>query len=186
MIETIQPIVLVGGKSRRFGRDKLREPVGDGWLVDVPRRALREVFGPVVAAVGECHPEVAARFDRVIADRYPGVGPIGGVLSALEETEGAVFVLPGDLARVTAEVVREILRAAEGAPDADAVTACGTRGEPCVGVYRASAAAALRARIQRGEFSLKDSLAAGRRVEVPVEPGLLVNANTPGELGMSG
>ena len=52
-MEEIQPIVLVGGSSRRFGRDKLREPVAGpdgsvGWLVDRPIAALRGVFGRVV------------------------------------------------------------------------------------------------------------------------------------------
>src|SRR5690606_32636942 len=127
--EPIQPVVLVGGRSRRFGRDKLREPVEDGWLVDAPIRALRAVFGPVVAAVGACDPEVAARFDRVIEDRYPGAGPAGGVLSALQATGGAVFVLAGDLARITEREVRAVMAAAAGAPTAWAVMACGSRPE---------------------------------------------------------
>src|SRR5262245_59553696 len=83
-LDVFQPIVLVGGKSTRFGRDKLREVVGDGWLVDRPIAALREVFGARVAVVGECDDEVAQRGDRVITDRFPGVGPIGGIVSALE------------------------------------------------------------------------------------------------------
>ena len=62
LLDLIQPVVLVGGKSRRFGRDKLREPIGESraeWLVDRPIRALREVFGARVAVVGECDADVA-------------------------------------------------------------------------------------------------------------------------------
>ncbi len=57
-LATIQPVVLVGGRSTRFGRDKLREPVGCARepLVQRPIRALRAVFGPRVMLVGECHP----------------------------------------------------------------------------------------------------------------------------------
>ena len=88
---------------------------------------LREVFGPVVAAVGECHPSVEARFDRVIRDRHPGIGPAGGILSALEETGGGVFVLAGDLPAISADDVRTVLRSAEECPDATVVIARGGR-----------------------------------------------------------
>ena len=42
--ERITPIVLVGGKSRRFCRDKLIEPIGDSVLVALPINVLRSVF----------------------------------------------------------------------------------------------------------------------------------------------
>ncbi len=89
MPASIQPIVLVGGSSRRFGRDKLREPLGGGWLVDRPIAALREVFGGHVRLVGACHPEVARRGDGVIPDSHPGTGPVGGIVSALEACTAA-------------------------------------------------------------------------------------------------
>src|SRR5438552_9917188 len=132
-MEPIQPIVLVGGRSTRFGRDKLREPLGEGWLIDAPIRALREVFGSPVAAVGECDPDVAARFDRIIPDLHPGAGPIGGIVSALKSAGKAVFVLAGDLPRITPGVVRAVAGAAETNPWAWAVMAQGARGkvEPC-------------------------------------------------------
>ena len=40
---------------------------------------------------------VAARADLHLPDRYPGVGPAGGILAALEQSPGDVFVLAGDL-----------------------------------------------------------------------------------------
>lgn len=181
--EPIQPVVLVGGRSRRFGRDKLREPVEDGWLVDAPIRALRAVFGPVVAAVGACDPEVAARFDRVIEDRYPGAGPAGGVLSALQATGGAVFVLAGDLARITEREVRAVMAAAAGAPTAWAVMACGSRPEPCIAVYRPAMIPVLEARLGAGRRSLHDAALAERLATAPIDATAAVNVNTAADLG---
>ncbi len=177
----VHPIVLVGGRSTRFGRDKLREPMGDGWVVDRPIAALREVFGPVVAAVGECDPAVAARADRMIRDRYPGAGPIGGIVSALEE-HPAVFVSAGDMPKLTPAGVRAILNAAREDPAAWAVLARSDRPEPCVGVYRNTALPTLARRLGEGRLSLHDALPPERVRWVAFDPSLLANVNTPADL----
>ncbi len=189
MWESVQPIVLVGGRSRRFGRDKLREPVGDErgggsgeWLVDRPIRALREVFGARVALVGECDPAVAARGDGVIADVWPGAGPAGGVLSALDATQGDVFVLAGDLLGVTAASVRAVMAEAERSGEAWAVLARSDHPEPCIGLYRRILVEALRMRLREGRGSLHDLVPAERVRLVGIDPAEAVNINTPGGL----
>ena len=180
MDERIQPVVLGGGRSRRFGRDKLREPIGPGRvLVDQPIAALREVFGPRVALVGLCDVGGAARADAVIPDRYPDAGPIGGILSALEATGTAVVVLAGDLPRIDAATVRAIVTAALAHPAAAAVLAQTDHLQPCIGLYRPSAAAVLADRLGAGGSSrLWDAIPADRLVPVPVYPHAVVNANT--------
>lgn len=148
-----QPIVLVGGRSQRFGRDKLREPwagsEGGQWLVDQPRRALERACGgrvrgtdatgraeaasPTVWAVGHCDPEVASRFARHLLDAtnagLPGAGPIAGIVAALAAAQRSVVVLSGDLPMITAEAITALLAAAERHPDADAVVATEADGD---------------------------------------------------------
>jgi molybdenum cofactor guanylyltransferase len=185
----IQPIVLVGGRSSRFGRDKLREPVpgrSDQQLVDRPIAALREVFGPRVALVGECHVDVRSRADFVLDDPYPGVGPAGGILAALEHTGGAVFVLPGDSPGITPATVRAILAAAEENPEAWAVVAATARAEseaglhiePCIGVYRPGAAATMRAALGAGCRSLYAMIPPDQRGTVEIPSIAAANINT--------
>lgn len=179
---TIQPIVLVGGRSRRFGRDKLREPhpQRDGeFIVDRPIAALREVFGNRVAIVGECHDAIAPRADMVIGDRYRGVGPIGGIVSALEAHAGDVFVLPGDLPWIAAEVVRSVLDEAVRHPIAMAMLAHSQQLEPCVGIYRQPALPLLQQRLASGRRSLYDALPGEAVVTVHVDEAALINVNTP-------
>jgi molybdopterin-guanine dinucleotide biosynthesis protein A len=158
-------------------------PLGDGWLVDRPIAALREVFGARVGLVGECDPAVAARADRVFPDRYPGLGPAGGILSALEATRGAVFVLAGDLPDITSGAIGAILAFAAARPQAWAVLGQTDRIEPCIGLYRAACTDLLRARITTGAggrlWDLIDPKHLGR---VRIPPGEAVNINEPGHL----
>lgn len=181
------PLVLTGGRSERFGRDKLREPCGDGLLIDVPVRALRAVFAGPLALAGACDEEVSARGDLMIPDRTPGCGPIGGIVAALEHPLGAdgVFVLAGDLACVTEAEVRAIVAAAEEDREAWAVLADSGELEPCVGVYRAAALEALVEQMARGRRSLHDALPASRVRRVPVDRAKLRNVNTPDDLAGS-
>lgn len=189
MLSAIQPIVLVGGQSLRYGRDKLREPVGlsgEEWLVDRPIGALREVFGPRVALVGECDPAVAARGDLLLADQYPGAGPAGGILAALEQVTGDVFVLAGDLPNISALTVRAILRTA-ATSDGDAVppwTVLAQSGgvQPCIGLYRRAILPLLAERLRLGRRSLHDLVPAARQHLVAVDAREVLNVNTPDAL----
>lgn len=180
-MDTPQPIVLVGGRSQRFGRDKLREPHGDGWLVDRAINALRTVFGPKVLLAGPCDPQVARRGDGVIHDLTPHAGPLGGIASALAQYR-ALFVLPGDLPNVNAHLVRTLAHDAAQHPDAWAVLAHTGAPEPCVGVYRAAALETLRGRLAQGLRGLHDALPAQHVRWMPCDPAVLRNANRPEDL----
>ena len=172
------PVVLVGGSSTRFGRDKLLEPVGGSLLVDHPIRALREATGAAVFVVGECDARVAARADGVIADPYPGTGPIGGVLAAIDFAKRDVVVLAGDLPGIDAAAVRLLLDAAAANPGASAVVGrCGDRVHPTIGVYRVACAEALRAAMASGRRSLGRAVPEGCRVEVEIPAAAVVNVN---------
>lgn len=175
------PIILAGGKSRRFGRDKLREPYESGWLIDRPIAALCAVFGPCVAIVGDCDAAVAARADRHIPDRYPAQGPVGGILTAIESTGRDIFVLPGDCPAISAPAIRTILSCADHHPAALAILAQTSRIEPCIGLYRRGSAEALRAALA-GTRALHDAIPAAHLVLVPIPPDQAVNINTPGDL----
>lgn len=178
----IRPVVLVGGRSTRFGRDKLREPLeGGGMLVMRPIAALREVFGARVALVGEAHPDVLAAGDEAVADGRPGMGPMGGLASALRGEE-AVFVLAGDMPGVTAEDVRKVLAAAAEAPQAWAVLAATNREHPCFGLYRRECLATLEEHLSAGRLGMTGALPRERVVFTPCSKEAVRNVNTPADL----
>lgn len=193
-LQSVQPVLLVGGKSRRFGRDKLLEPIPGAreranhtateLLVDRPLRALRAVFGPRVMGVGNCDPAVAVRLDRHLYDEHPGAGPAAGILAALAAHAGPVFVLAGDMPRVTAATVRRIVdHAFRDSARVAAVLARTDELQPCFGVYFSSAAPAL-SRAVGGERSrpLHDALRELTVVGVTVCVSEAANINSPGDL----
>lgn len=196
-IDSVLPVLLVGGRSRRFGRDKLLEPIpgGDGRvLMDLPLAVLRAVFGPRVLGVGACAPAVAARLDRHIEDQHPGAGPAAGILAALRNgggdgDEGAkliapVFVLAGDMPHVTAPTVRRIAEQALKACRHAAVVLARTHElQPCFGVYFSAAAGALERGLAPSKpRALHEILAELAVVGVAVEAGEAGNVNTVAEL----
>ena len=180
----VTPVVLVGGKSVRFGRDKLREPWGDGMLVERPIGVLREVFGTRVMLVGACDARVRALGDGEIADGYPGVGPMGGVVSVLEACGGAVFVLAGDMPEFSVERARELVRVAAGMRgDVEAVLCETDRLQVCAGIYEQRALARLRGAVDAGRYSLVRAMEGSGVARVRCEEREVRNVNTPGDVG---
>lgn len=187
----ILPVVLVGGKSTRFGRDKLREPLGACGtpLVQRPTDALRGAFGPVpgVHVVGACHESVVRLADGQISDEHPGKGPIGGIISALrwwvDKGGSGLFVLAGDMPGFTAADVQVIMDAATAAPDAWAVLAVTDRLHPCVGLYRPAALAPLIDAMEQNQGRLSGAVPDERTVRVACPARAVANVNTPGDLG---
>lgn len=180
----ILPMVLAGGRSSRFGQNKLLASHRGGLLVDIAIAALRGVFGDPVALVGMCDAAVASRASFVIDDGVVGLGPIGGVMAGLRHAHSrdGVFVLAGDLADISNVDVRLIWEAAERDHGAWATLADSGRLEPCVGVYRPAALKALAEHVERGRRSLHDALPSDRVRRVSIDPARLRNVNTPADL----
>jgi molybdopterin-guanine dinucleotide biosynthesis protein A len=188
--DSLAPAVLAGGRSRRFGRDKLREEIAGRRMIEHPIAALRAVFGPRVAIVGDCDPAVQSAGDAWIPDEHPGIGPIGGIATALRRLDRPVLVIAGDLPAIDASTIRRLgtaLLAAPGVRVAIAVTGEGdlVRRHPCAAVYAPSALATIEERIRRERFSLLamiDSLEPGQVTTVPCDAARLANINEPSDL----
>lgn len=82
---TLSSIILAGGRSSRFGRNKLLETIGAKSLVQmvIDRLAVlsREII--IVTAHGEeihCSSDIKI---KTVADIYPGKGPLVGIYSGL-------------------------------------------------------------------------------------------------------
>jgi molybdopterin-guanine dinucleotide biosynthesis protein A len=173
--------VLVGGRSARMGRDKALLPFRGGVLAEWVAREVAAVAGGVVL-VGD--PGRYAAFGyAVIPDRYPGEGPLGGILTALAHTTAEWnLVVACDMPKLSAEFLGRILEAAAGQSAADALVPTGPSGlpEPLCAAYHRRSRAALEGAFERGERKVMRALATLPVVMWPMaELAPFQNVNTP-------
>jgi molybdenum cofactor guanylyltransferase len=173
--------VLVGGASRRMGRPKaLIEIDGSPMVVRVAVALGAGGCAPVrLVGVGALPDDVGY---PVVADRWPGEGPLGGVITALVDAGGDVVVAACDLPDLDAATVRAI-RDAPGGDAAQAVVAITDRLEPALARWNHHALDELTAIFATGERALHAALGRLDVVEVAVDPAALRNVNSPGDLG---
>ena len=109
-------IVLAGGRSSRFGRDKLAEPI-DGVpmlhrTIEAVARVASEVI--VVGPVGALPAALPDRLPvpvRLVMDRRPFAGPLEGIAAgAAEAKEELVLVVGGDMPWVAPAVLSLMLQ----------------------------------------------------------------------------
>jgi molybdopterin-guanine dinucleotide biosynthesis protein A len=184
-------VVLTGGASTRMGRDKALLEVDGRPLAGTVASTLRAAGGAPVLAVGGDAERLAALGIEVLPDLHPGMGPLGGLLTALAgaRTE-VVVVLACDLPGVDEHSVRSVVRALVADPGLAAAwpveegPAGGVVEHVLHGAWRAPAAVeVLRAAFDAGERSVRRAAAGLATREVRgIEPATLRNANRPEDL----
>jgi len=175
-----------------MGRDKALLPLPGG------RRTLgQSVAGIVASAAGSAalvgDPERYCSLGYpVVPDRYPGEGPLGGILTALAHTSADWNLITAcDMPGLNAGFLRELLAAA-AAGNADILLPFGPSGQPEVlcAVYRKRAMTALEAAFRAGIRKVALAAAAPSSLRtVPfhvAEVSVFQNVNTPEEWAAHG
>ena len=182
ILDRIHPVVLVGGKSSRFGSDKLLAEVKRKPLVSYPINALREVFGDRVAVVGECDERVRKLADHSVDDPYPGMGPVGGICAALENIKGDLFVCAGDMVAVDAFTIQSLVEASVSQPDSAIYIADDGRVHPTFGLYRSSCRDAFKAAVLNHDLKLTKLIEEIGCQRIKVRTQNIRNINRPEDL----
>lgn len=117
-------IVLAGGRSRRFGSDKLTATIGGRTLLGAAIAGVTPVSGDIVVvrAPGDDRAASGGPDVRVVADPESFGGPLVGLVAGLEVVrEPLVVVVGGDMPSLRADVLRLMLRTLAAEPAIDAV-----------------------------------------------------------------
>lgn len=101
-------VVLAGGRSTRFGRDKCTYELGGKRLIDRVIEAGRELFDNIFIAAG-ANAHLYTGYN-VIEDSHRFTGPLAAVDTAAHMLQGDIVFAPCDVPYVTGAVFEELLR----------------------------------------------------------------------------
>ena len=154
--------VLAGGASSRFGRDKGLVELAGKTALQRACDLVGDVAGSIqVVAHAERYPDLRA---LIVADRWPGEGPLGGIITALRATEsdknGAAWnlIVSCDMPFLTREWLEYLCTSAR-ASDAEVVVPRSEHGlEPLCACWRTSAADSLEGAFDDGVRKVTDAM----------------------------
>ena len=193
---TATGIVLAGGRSTRFGSDKLMATYRGEPLLHHPILRLAEVCAGVVVVIAPGAPipslpsGVPVRIARDVAEAD---GPLAGLLAGLERVDSDLaLAVGGDMPELAASVLRRMLGLAATEGSAEAVALSDRdRVRPLPIVVRAAPARrAARDLLDGGDRRLGSILGALRTtvidenvwVELDPRGGTLLDIDVPGDL----
>jgi molybdopterin-guanine dinucleotide biosynthesis protein A len=149
---SIAGVVLAGGDSRRMGSDKAFLEVDGEPLFCRQARILREAGAEPVLLSGRKGFDYRAAGVPVILDETPGLGPVGGILSALGNVKTQrLFVLAVDLPGMTSGFLRRLSTLSNRC----VIPHTGVHWEPLAAIYTVEIGALARERIGRGQLALQ-------------------------------
>ncbi len=182
-------LVLAGGESRRMGRDKARLDRGGTSQLEYLFALLDEVTAKTFVSTRSSQrddPE-RARFPQIV-DRYEDIGPVAGILSALESHPDVDWlVVACDLPNVDRQTLDCLLSQSDPARPFTAFRSSrDDLPEPLCAIYRAGSEAILKRFVDDGIVCPRKMLIrSDTALLTQPDPRSLDNINTPDDLAAS-
>lgn len=180
----LSAVVLAGGKSSRFGQEKAEMELSGQRVLTGLIRTLRSFPFQSVAVVrsggkaGDLPDQV-----EILEDDQEGLGPLGGILTALKHLVGGVLVTACDMPLVSGALIEWLLGRYDAGAEAVIPRHAG-RMEPFPGIYARGMIPMMDEAARSGRFALYQLLeeVRVRFVEVPERFSVeleFANVNTP-------
>jgi molybdopterin-guanine dinucleotide biosynthesis protein A len=188
--EKIHGLVLAGGRSRRMGSDKAAlVSEGEtqlGRAVRLLENHLDEVY--VSTRADQAGDDVRRDFRQII-DRYEDLGPVAGILSAMDaHPDASWLVLACDLPQIDDATIGYLVDNASATHVATAfVSVVDGLPEPLCAVYRPASKAIIEGFVADGiKCPRKMLINSDTQLLEQPSPGALHNINTPDDLDGTG
>jgi len=156
-------IILIGGKSTRFGKDKVVAQLGDKLLIE----HVIEVIGPLfdeVLLIG--HKRDDLHDFTIIEDLRPGCGPLGGIYTALSSANTPYsFVFAADMPNLNKELISHMISSVN---DHDVVLPVWTQGrEPLHAIYHKRVLPVIKSLLDADTFKIFNLLSKVHTLTIP-------------------
>ena len=185
----VNGLVLAGGKSRRMGQDKaLLDRDGQSQLAYLAGLLEKKVGRVFVSTRVDQKDDGERRKYAQIVDRYDDIGPLAGILSAMEECpEADWLVVACDLPNINGETISYLLENCSAEqPFTAYVSSHDGLPEPLCAIYRAGSIDIIRRFADEGIYCPRKILIRSDTFLLEqTHPGSLDNINTPDDLADS-
>jgi molybdopterin-guanine dinucleotide biosynthesis protein A len=179
-------LVLAGGKSRRMGRDKaLLEHDGQSqlaYIVGLLKGSVEKVF--VSTRPDQKNDEERARYEQIV-DRYDDLGPVAGILTALNEYPDVDWlVIACDLPNIDEQTITHLLQQRDGVqPFTAYISSHDGLPEPLCALYHSGCTEIVQQFVDDGvNCPRKILIRSETRLLQQPDPQSLDNVNTPDDL----
>ena len=188
LISRVTGVVLLGGTSRRFGSNKSFAVVGGTPMLERVSETMTSIFDRVILITDTPEPYSHLGLP-MFGDRIKGLGPIGGVYTALLSIQtDSAFITACDMPWLNRELIRHLIDVSSGFD----VTVPMSKGrlEPLLAVYSRRCVPALKRCIDSGHRAVTRFYPCMNVNVVPesslrrLDPDLksLININRPQDL----
>ena len=152
----ISAVVLAGGLSRRLGRDKAFEPIGNLPLIQRVLSQVSQISRHTIVVANDKKRETQlSGLDgiRISIDKYPDTGSLGGIFTGIHaSTTDWTFVVACDMPFLNIKLIRYIMSLKEGY---DAVVpVIDGRPEPIHSIYSKDCLAHIEEKITNNELKI--------------------------------
>ena len=136
-MEKVPVYILAGGKNSRFGSDKARFMLRSKPLLEHAAESVRQVAATitVVADIADKYQDLGY---QTIADFQPGLGPMGGIFTALchHTSDDFILCISCDRIGIEPEWLKQLTQARQ--PNTKAIVFRGEKWEPFPALYHTS------------------------------------------------
>ena len=165
---SVSAVVLAGGRSSRFGRDKLAEPLDGATVLWRTIEAVRGISDDIVVVVGPDGLATEPPDVRIVRDGEAHGGPLIGALTGLAAcTHGTVVLAGGDMPWLDARVLGLMVASCTPEMDGVALGFDGRRQQLPLALHRDAALLAATRLVENGERRLGALLEALALIVIP-------------------
>jgi len=180
-------ILLAGGMHRRMGKEKGRIRIGNAYLYQYPLSVLEKLCDEIL--ISTCKKQVFQEQHRTVCDEIQGIGPLGGIYSALRQSSNDLnLVISYDMPMVNPSLIRHLI--GEWKQEEVLVPALADgKPEPLCGLYQKNITGILKEMIDRRHYAVHRILPLTRSRIVKIgeqlecwHPDLFLNINREEDL----